>query len=53
MWLTLSKYLLVNIIVVELVFYDCGYVFKNPWILWVTCEIAFEGFKMLFSVINN
>jgi hypothetical protein len=53
MWLTLSEYPRVNIIAVRLVFLNYGYVFRNPRILWVIYDIAFEWFKVLLSAINK
>jgi hypothetical protein len=53
MWLTLSEYPRVNIIAVGLAFLNYGYVFRNPKILWVIYDIAFEWFKVLLSAINK
>jgi len=53
MWLTLSEYPMVNIIAVRLAFLNYGYVFRNPRILWVIYDIAFEWFKVLLSAINK
>jgi hypothetical protein len=53
MWLTLSEYPRVNIIAGRIAFLNYGYVFRNPIILWVIYDVAFDWFKVLLSAINK